>query len=79
MGIPKKLRYNPLSNQRNTPLKNNDGKYTQNTKQTLERWTQWVKEQFQIAPEKETPEIDHITEKEWGEWENKEKNTPRSN
>jgi len=65
-GYQEKLRYNPQQNQRHTSLKNEDVPYTQNTKQTLQRWTQWITKQFQTPPEQEPPEIDHITEKEWG-------------
>jgi len=60
-----KLRYSPINNQKHTSIKNEDGTYTQNTKQTLGRWTQRIAQKFQIAPEKEKPNIDHITEEEW--------------
>jgi len=62
----RKLRSNPQSNQKHTPLRKDDGTYTQNTEQTMEQWAKWIKKQFQISPEQETPEIDHITEEDWG-------------
>jgi len=78
MGIPIKTTLQSIEQPTEHPLKNNDGTYTQNTKQTLERWTQWIKEQFQISPEKEIPEIDHIAEKEWGKWEKQDKRHPQT-
>ena len=32
----------------------------------MEQWAKWIKKQFQITPEQETPDIDHITEEDWG-------------
>jgi len=32
----------------------------------MEQWTQWIKQQFQIPPEEETPDISHISEEQWG-------------
>ena len=31
----------------------------------MEQWAIWIKKQFQITPEQETPDIDHITEEDW--------------
>ena len=39
--------------------------HTQNTEQAIKRQTQWITTQFHTPPEHETPEIDHIAEKEW--------------
>jgi len=79
MGIPIKTTLQSIEQPTEHPLKNNDGTYTQNTKQTLERWTQWIKEQFQISPEKKYQKLT-TSPKRMGEMgKNKTKGTPRQN
>ena len=65
-GDIKKLRSNPRTAQKHTPLKMDDWTYTQNTQRAIQRWTQWEQEQFQIPQEEATLEIIHIAEQEWG-------------
>jgi len=68
MGIPKETPHlRKKHTQQHTPLKKEDGTYTQNTKQIMEQWAEWIKTNFQIKPELETPEIQHITEQQWGQ------------
>lgn len=40
-----------------------NGKLTHNTREIMQRWTDWVKQNFQMHPEQQSPEIEHITEK----------------
>jgi len=49
-----------------SPLKNQDGEYTQNKIEITQRWNNWIKHQLQIPPEKEHPTCEHITEEQWG-------------
>jgi len=60
----KKIRTNNKHAQR--PIKKQDGTHTHNTQEEIQRWKEWVKENFHINPEHITPEIMHIEEAEWG-------------
>ena len=65
MGISEKPANKRENIQKTQPSKKPDGTYTQNTLQTMERWTEWIKENSQTPPETEHPEISHIEEKQW--------------
>ena len=67
MGIPKKPTRQQKEHTKNTPLKKPDGTYAQNTTQTMDQWTQWIKTNFQVPTEKEHPETCHIKEEQWRE------------
>lgn len=56
--------------QRTTPLKQEDGTYAQNANQAIQAWANWIKQEFQIPPQEETPENEHITEKQWEQMNN---------
>ena len=67
MGIPKNLRAAGMGIQRHTTLKKANGEHAQNTQEIMQLWTEWIAKNFQITPEQETPEIQHITENQWGQ------------
>ena len=48
------------------PIKKLDGTHTKNAQEEIERWQEYIKEQFYIDPETTTPKITHITENQWG-------------
>ena len=46
-------------------IKNHDDAFTQNKAEIIARRTEWIRQQLQSGPEKETPEPMHIMETQW--------------
>jgi len=67
----RKMRHGNANTHR--PLKKSDGEHTQNLKEELARWKEWIQECFYKTPEQTIPEITHIAEQEWGQIAKKQK------
>ena len=51
---------------RNASISKENGECTQNKTEVTRGYTEWITQQFQISPDKEIPQIVHISEKAWG-------------
>ena len=46
-------------------IKKQDGTYTHNKQELIERWTEWIEQQFQTTKDNLKPEPMHIAEDQW--------------
>jgi len=67
-------KYRTNNTGKHQPIKTDTGQLTQNATEEIQRWTQWIQQQFQKTEEQLQLSMEHITETQWEQMEEQIKN-----